>query len=80
MVLAPFFSLAASGCVEDQSSLPLSVPSVAPARQPAASVKVDTSQIRPMYDHRLLAVDLPTVARVAMARSVLQTHTERSSI
>ena len=69
-VLAPLLILAASGCVEDQSSPPLSVPSLAPTRQPAASVKVDTSHIHPMYDHRLLAVDLPTVARVAMARNI----------
>jgi len=72
MVLAPFLTLAASGCAEDQSSpsLPLSSPSVAPASQLAASVKVDTSHIHPMYDHRLLAVDLPTVVRVAMARNI----------
>jgi len=70
MVLAPFLTLAASGCAEDKSSLPLSSPSVAPASQLAASVKVDTSHIHPMYDHRLLAVDLPTVVRVAMARNI----------
>jgi outer membrane protein TolC len=70
LALAPFLLLAASGCVEDQLSLPLSHPSVAPAAQPAASLKVDASQIRPMYDHRLLAVDLPSVVRVAMARNI----------
>ena len=62
-MLAPYVLVAASGCAEDQSSLPLSHPWVAPATQPAASLKVDASQIRPMYDHRLLAVDLPTVVR-----------------
>jgi multidrug efflux system outer membrane protein len=67
---APFLLLAASGCVEDQLSLPLSHPSVAPSAQPAASLKVDASHIRPMYDHRLLAVDLPSVVRVAMARNI----------
>lgn len=67
---APFLLLAASGCVEDQLSLPLPHPSVAPAAQPAASLKVDASQIRPMYDHRLLAVELPSVVRVAMARNI----------
>jgi outer membrane protein TolC len=70
MVLAPFVTLAASGCAEDQSSRPLPVPSVAPASQPAVSLKVDTSKIAPMYDHRLLAVDLPTVVHVAMARNI----------
>lgn len=62
--------MAASGCAEDQSSLPLSRPLVAPATQPAASLNGDASQIHPMYDHRLLAVDLPTVVRVAMARNI----------
>jgi outer membrane protein TolC len=70
MVLAPFLTAAASGCAEDQASLPLSHPSVAPTTQPAASIKVDASRIHPMYEHRLLAVDLPTVARVAMARNI----------
>lgn len=70
MVLAPFLTLAASGCAEDQSTQPLSFPSVAPARQPAASLKVDAAKIAPMYEHRLLAVDLPTVFRVAMARNI----------
>lgn len=70
MVLAPILTLAASGCAEDQSRLPLSSPSVAPTAQPAASVKVDASKIPPMYEHRLFAVDLPTVVRVAMARNI----------
>jgi outer membrane protein TolC len=60
--------LAVSGC-DDLSSLRLSQPSVAPASQPTASLKIDASQIPPMY-RRLLAVDLPTVARVAMARNL----------
>jgi outer membrane protein, multidrug efflux system len=63
----PLF-LVVSGCV-DLSSLRLSHPSVAPATQPTASLKVDASEIPPMY-RRLLAVDLPTVARVAMARNL----------
>jgi outer membrane protein TolC len=66
--LAAFLPPAVSGCV-DLSSLRLSHPSVAPATQPDASLKVDASQIPPMY-RRLLAVDLPTVARVAMARNL----------
>ena len=67
-VLAAFVSLIANGCA-DLSSLRLSQPSVAPASQPAAALKVDTSQIPTMYRH-MLAVDLPTVARVAMARNL----------
>jgi outer membrane protein len=69
-VLAPSLLVAASGCAEDQSNLPLSHPWAPPATQPAASLKIDASQIRPMYDHRLLAVDLPTVVRVAMSRNI----------
>ena len=56
------------GCA-DLSSLKLSHPAVAPASQPTASLKVDASQIPPMY-LRLLAVNLPTVVRVAMARNL----------
>ena len=68
MGLMAFLPLSVSGCA-DLSSLPLSPPSVAPATQPAASLKVDASQIPPMY-RRLLAVDLPAVVRVAMARNL----------
>src|SRR5258708_37063704 len=60
--------MAVSGC-DDLSNLRLSQPSVAPATQPTASLKIDVSQIPPMY-RRLLAVDLPTVARVAMAHNL----------
>lgn len=45
-------------------------PSVAPASQPVASLKIDTSRLRPMYDRRMLAVDLLTTVRVAMARNI----------
>ena len=45
-------------------------PSVAPATQPRASIQVDASHIQPMYEHRLLAVDLPTVISIAMARNI----------
>lgn len=31
---------------------------------------MDTSHIRPMYEHRLLATDLPTMIRVAMAHNI----------
>jgi outer membrane protein TolC len=44
-------------------------PSVAPATQPAASLELGAAQIQPMY-RRILAVDLPTVTRVAMAQSL----------
>jgi outer membrane protein TolC len=54
--------LIAAGCA-DLPNRPLP-PSVAPADQQAASLKVDTSTISPMY-RRLLAVDLPTVIKVA---------------
>ena len=67
--LAPFLLLGVSGCADVQS-LQLAHPSVAPATQPGASLQVDASRIAPMYDHRLLAVDLPTVVRVATARNI----------
>jgi outer membrane protein TolC len=68
VVPAAFVSLMANGCA-DLSGLRLSHPSVAPAAQPAAALRVDASQIPTMY-RRMLAVDLPTVARVAMARNL----------
>jgi outer membrane protein len=68
MIPAAFASLMANGCA-DLSGLRLSPPSVAPAAQPTATLNVDPSQISTMY-RRMLAVDLPTVARVAMARNL----------
>jgi len=62
------FLAAIGGCV-DLQSLHLPHPSVAPATQPSASLKVDASQITPMY-HQLLAIDLPTVARVASTQNL----------
>lgn len=44
-------------------------PSLAPATQPAASLDVSGPQIQPMY-RQILAVDLPTIARVATAQSI----------
>ena len=67
-LMAFLLLLSVSGCA-DLSSLPLPPPSVAPAAQPAASLKIDASQIPPMY-RRLLAVDLSAVVRVAMARNL----------
>ena len=70
----PFVLLAVSGCADllndNASSAHATRPSVAPATQPTASLTVDASQIKPMYDRRMLAVDLPTVIRVAMARNI----------
>src|SRR5882672_3708853 len=69
MVPAAFVSLMANGCA-DLSNLRLSHPSVAPNAQPAtAALNVDPSQIPTMY-RQMLAVDLPTVARVAMSRNL----------
>ena len=67
--LATLLLLTASGCA-DTPSQELSHPFVAPATQPTASLKVDTSRISAMYDHRLLAVDLPTVVHVATTRNI----------
>src|SRR5215470_8787746 len=56
----------------------ISLPSIAPASQPIASLKIDTSEIRPMYDRRMLAVNLPTTVRVATARNIdIQAAQER---
>jgi outer membrane protein TolC len=70
----PLILLLGSGCTElsadNASSLRAFRPSVFPATQRTASLKVDASQIKPMYDRRMLAVDLPAVVRVAMARNI----------
>jgi hypothetical protein len=68
MVSVAVVSLMANGCA-DLGSPRLSHPSVAPDAQPTATLKVDPSQIPTMY-RQMLAVDLPTVARVAMARNL----------
>src|SRR5438309_1788046 len=64
---AGFLALAAGCAEQDGGSLPR--PSFAPATQPSASLEIDSSQTAPMYQH-LLAVDLPTVTRVARARNI----------
>lgn len=61
-------ALIAGGCAEPLPG-PARHPSMAPATQPAVSLDLNPSQIRPMY-RRLLAVDLPTVVRVAAARNL----------
>ncbi|MHC4610421.1 MAG: hypothetical protein ACYS7M_08750, partial [Planctomycetota bacterium] len=45
-------------------------PDVAPATQPASAeaLRLDASQIEPMYTE-MLAIDLPSVVRVAVARN-----------
>jgi outer membrane protein TolC len=69
-----------TGCTEFayRENVPVDHPSVAPARQPTTALKVDQPQIQPMYDHRMLATDLPTTIRVATARNInIQAAQER---
>jgi outer membrane protein TolC len=56
------------GCASHPPA-PSTRPSVAPATQPSVTLSLNEAQIRPMY-RQLLAIDLPTVARVAMSRSL----------
>ncbi len=60
--------LIAAGCADapDARQAP---PSLAPADQQSVSLKIDASAIPPMY-HRLLAVDLATVLKVAAAQNL----------
>ncbi len=60
--------LAISGCATEQYARP-EPPSVAPTTQPSASLSIGGADVRPMY-RELLAVDLPTVLRVASARNL----------
>jgi outer membrane protein TolC len=72
----PLLIFAVSGCADLTTdagvTAALSRPSVAPLTQQTAStsLKVDASQIQPMYDRRMLAVDLPTIVRIATARNI----------
>ena len=66
--VAAVLAFAAPGCAEQPPPQTL-LPHVAPATQPTASLQLDAAAIHPMY-RELLAVDLPTIAQVAMARSV----------
>src|SRR2546423_4202212 len=59
----------ANGCAAPQQRPAPERPSVAPATQPAASLSLEGSAIAPMY-RQMLAIDLPTVARVARARGL----------
>src|SRR5438874_8679794 len=58
-----------SGCAQPQHRPQAAPPSLAPATQPSASLQIDASQVQPMY-RQLLAVDLPTVIRVASAQNL----------
>ena len=62
----PFVMIA--GCAAPQIAAPQR-PNVAPAIQPAGEqvLMLDRSQVQPMYQQRLLAIDLPTVVSVAKA-------------
>src|SRR3954466_16003542 len=44
-------------------------PSVMPTTQPTASFALQSDQIRPMYQ-TVMAIDLPTVTRVALAQNL----------
>jgi outer membrane protein TolC len=61
----------ATGCAAPADA-PLARPSVAPtaaATQPAALLSLEDAKVRPMY-REMMAVDLPTVSRVALARGI----------
>ena len=81
----PLLLVVVSGCtdlmspdIDGGARFQRSLPSVAPATQRQASLKIDTSQIRPMYDRRMLAVNLLTTVRVATARNIdIQAAQER---
>lgn len=57
-----------AGCASVRTAPP-TPPSVAPATQPSVSLSIGKSDAAPMY-HELLAVDLPTVLKVAAARNL----------
>ena len=57
----------ATGCATEQKSAPH--PSLAPTTQPTVSVPLNGPPIAPMY-REMLAIDLPTVLRVANARNL----------
>jgi outer membrane protein TolC len=65
---AVLIAFGAAGCAAPPGGSPRH-PSVAPATQPSVSLKLDGSPIAPMY-RELLAIDLPTVVRVANARNL----------
>jgi outer membrane protein TolC len=66
--IAPLIVVLAVGCAAPPSSGPPR-PSVGPTTQPTVSVPLSGARIAPMY-RDLLAIDLPTVLRVANARNL----------
>jgi outer membrane protein TolC len=70
LLLLVTMSECAAQKTDDTARLESSRPSVAPAHQAAAPLEIDASHIRPMYDRRMFAVDLPTAVRVAMSRNL----------
>ena len=67
---ALLLALLLASCANEAAILEAGHPSVGTTKQPSASLKVDASQIQPMYERRMLAVDLPAVVRLAMARNI----------
>src|SRR2546421_590344 len=61
-------SLATNGCLHETARR-RTLPSVAPSTQPVATLQIGATEIRPMY-RELLAIDLPTVVQVALARNI----------
>ena len=59
---------AACACAHD-SKAPSPPPSVAPADQATVTLSIGGAEIRPMY-RELLAIDLPTITRVAIAQNI----------
>src|SRR5688500_19041567 len=58
----------ALGCASKPTPVPPERPSLAPTSQPARSLSLDPAAMKPMY-RELLAIDLPTVTRVAAAQN-----------
>src|SRR3954468_20202698 len=67
--------IVAAGCAHEPAAKKAAAPDVAPpatlasSTQPAATVQLSARDIRPMY-RELLAIDLPTLARVAVAKNI----------
>src|SRR5258708_7489231 len=66
--LIGLLALATGGCLHETAQR-RTLPSVAPSTQPLATLQFVGTEIRPMY-RELLAIDLPTVVQVAMARNI----------
>lgn len=60
--------LTLSGC-SPQKPVAATRPALAPAMQPSAALVIDPSRTQPMY-RQLVAIDLPTVMRVAAAQNL----------